>query len=52
MIWVSFGWFEKCSICFVDRWMNSNRYGEVLKNHLVDTDRSDWIFQEDNVSVQ
>ena len=31
--------------------MKSNRYGEVLKNHLVDIDESDWIFQEDNAPV-
>ena len=44
------GW-QKGSICFVDGRMNSNRYGEVLKNHLVDIDGSDWIFQEDNAAV-
>ena len=31
--------------------MNSNGYGEVLKNHLVDIGGSDWIFQEDNAPV-
>ena len=55
MIWVLFGWARKSSICFVDRRMNLNGYGEVLKNHLVDIDNSiggpDWIFQEDNGPV-
>ena len=52
MIWASFGWLGKSSICFVDGRMNSNRYREVLKNHLVDIGNSiggsDWIFQQDN----
>ena len=55
MIWASFGWLGKSSICFVDGRMNSNRYREVLKNHLVDIGNSiggsDWIFQEDSAPV-
>ena len=55
MIWASFGWAGKGSICFVDGRMNSNGYGEMLKNYLVDIDNSIdgsvWIFQEDNVRV-
>ena len=38
MIWASFGWVGKSSICFVDGRMNSNGYREVLKSHLVDID--------------
>ena len=34
MVWVSFGWTGKSSACFVNGWMSSNGYGEVLKNHL------------------
>ncbi len=55
MIWASFGWGGKSSICFVDGRMNSNGYREVLKNHLVDIGNSiggsDWIFQQDNAPV-
>ena len=51
MIWASFDWVVKSSICFVDGWMNSNKYGEVLKNHLVDIGGSDWTFQEGNAAV-
>ena len=55
MIWVSFGWVGKSSICFVDGRMNSNGYREVLKNHPVDIGNSiggsDWIFQQDNAPV-
>ena len=40
MIWASFDWAEKSSICFVDGRMNSNGYREVLKNHLVDIGNS------------
>ena len=35
MIWASFGWGGKSSICFIDRRMNSNGYREVLKKHLL-----------------
>ena len=38
-------------ICFVDGWMNSNGYREVLKNHLVDIGGSEWIFQQANAPV-
>ena len=31
--------------------MNSNGYGEALKNHPVDIGGSVWIFQEDNAPV-
>ena len=55
MIWASFGWGGKSSICFVDGRMNSNGYREVLKHHLVDIGSSiggsDWIFQQDNAPV-
>ena len=51
MIWASFDWSGKGSICFVGGRMNSNGYREVLKNHLVDIGGSVWIFQEDNAPV-
>ena len=51
MIWASFGWVAKSSICFVDGRINSNGYGEVLKNHLIDISESDQTFQEDNTAV-
>ncbi|CAF2027888.1 unnamed protein product [Rotaria magnacalcarata] len=35
MIWASFGWGGKSSICFIDRRMNSNGYREVLKKQLL-----------------
>ena len=35
MICASFSWTGKSSIYFVDGRMNSNGYGEVLENHLV-----------------
>ncbi|CAF4559694.1 unnamed protein product, partial [Rotaria magnacalcarata] len=36
MIWASFGWGGKSSICFVDGRMNAKGYQEVLKKHLID----------------
>ena len=55
MIWASFGWVGKSSICFVDGRMNSNEYREVLKNHPVHIgngiDGSNWVFQQDNAPV-
>ncbi|CAF1505793.1 unnamed protein product, partial [Adineta ricciae] len=35
MIWASFGWGGKSSICFINGRMNSKGYHDVLKNHLV-----------------
>ena len=35
MIWASFGWGGKSSICFVDGRMNAMGYREVLRHHLV-----------------
>ncbi|CAF3809193.1 unnamed protein product [Rotaria magnacalcarata] len=55
MIWASFGWGGKSSICFVDGRMNAKGYREVLKKHLIDIgscmDGSDWIFQQDNAPI-
>lgn len=55
MIWASFGWGGKSSICFVDGRMNSAGYREVLKNHLLDVGHimggSNWILQQDNAPV-
>ncbi|CAF1618868.1 unnamed protein product [Rotaria magnacalcarata] len=55
MIWASFGWGGKSSICSINGRMNSNGYREVLKNHLVDSGNAlggfDWIFQQDNAPV-
>ncbi|CAF2076253.1 unnamed protein product [Rotaria magnacalcarata] len=55
MIWASFGWGGKSSICFVDGRMNAKGYREVLKKHLIDIGRcmdgSDWIFQQDNAPI-
>ena len=55
MIWASFGWGGKSSICFVDGRMNAMEYREVLKHHLVDIGEniggSDWIFQQDNAPI-
>ncbi|CAF3429790.1 unnamed protein product, partial [Rotaria socialis] len=55
MIWASFGWGGKSSICFVDGRMNAKGYREVLKKHLIDIDScmdgSDWIFQQDNAPI-
>ncbi|CAF4566221.1 unnamed protein product, partial [Rotaria socialis] len=55
MIWASFGWGGKSSICFVDGRMNEKGYREVLKKHLIDIDScmdgSDWIFQQDNAPI-
>jgi transposase len=55
MIWASFGWLGKSSICFIDGRMNSYGYREVLKNHLIDIgDKmggTSWIFQQDNAPV-
>lgn len=55
MIWASFEWGGKSSICFIDGRMNSNGYGEVLKKHLLNIadslGGSDWVFQQDNAVV-
>lgn len=55
MIWASFGWSGKSSICFVDGRMNSKGYREMLKKHLIDIGScmsgSDWIFQQDNTPI-
>ena len=51
MTWASVGRAGNSSICFVDGRINSNRYREMLKNHLVDIGGSDGIFQEDNAPV-
>jgi transposase len=55
MIWASFGWGGKSSICFIDGRMNSNGYQKVLKHHLIDIGEniggSDWVFQQDNAPV-
>ena len=55
MIWASFGWGGKSSICFVDGRMNAMGYREVLRHHLVDIGDSiggsDWIFQQDNAPI-
>ncbi|CAF5017842.1 unnamed protein product, partial [Rotaria socialis] len=55
MIWASFGWGGKSSICFVDGRMNAKGYREVLKKHLIDIGSSmggsDWIFQQDNAPI-
>ena len=55
MIWASFGWNGKSSICFVDGRMNSKGYREVLQKHLIDIGScmggSDWIFQQDNAPI-
>ena len=51
IIWGSFGWAWKSSICFVDGQMNSKGYREVLKNYLVDVGGSDWMFQGNNAPV-
>ena len=55
MIRASFDWSGKGSICFIDGRMNSNRYREVLKDHLVDIGNSiggsNWVFQQDNAPV-
>ena len=55
MIWASFGWGGKSSICFVDGRMNSKGYREVLKKHLIDIGSCiggfDWIFQQDNAPI-
>ncbi|CAF1626693.1 unnamed protein product [Rotaria magnacalcarata] len=55
MIWASFGWGSKSSICFVDDRMNSKGYREVLKKHLIDIGGcmggSDWISQQGNAPI-
>lgn len=55
MIWASFGWGGKSSICFVNGRMNSTGYQEVLKNHLLDVGHimggSNWILQQANAPV-
>ncbi|CAF2066970.1 unnamed protein product [Rotaria magnacalcarata] len=55
VIWASFGWGGKSSLCFVDDRMNSQGYREVLKRHLIDIGSciggSDWIFQQDNAPI-
>ena len=55
MIWASFGWGGKSSICFVDGRMNAMGYREVLRHHLVDIGDSiggsDSIFQQDNAPI-
>ena len=55
MIWASFDWGGKSSICFIDRQMNSNGYREMLKKHLLNIANSlggsEWIFQQDNAPV-
>ncbi|CAF1011341.1 unnamed protein product, partial [Rotaria magnacalcarata] len=55
MIWASFGWGGKSSVCFVDGRMNAKGYREVLKKHLIDIGScmggSDWIFQQDNAPI-
>ncbi|CAF2084350.1 unnamed protein product [Rotaria magnacalcarata] len=55
MIWASFGWGGKSSICFVESRMNANGYREVLKKRLIDIGssmgESDWTFQQDNAPI-
>lgn len=55
MIWASFGWGGKSSLCFINGRMNSNGYREVLKNHLIDIGNTiggaNWVFQQDNAPV-
>ena len=55
MIWASFSWNSKSSLCFVNGRMNAIGYIDVLKNHLLQVGNTinspDWIFQQDNEPI-
>lgn len=55
MIWGAIGWHGKSTIAFVDTTMNSEKYIEVLTNHLLPHGAriggDHWIFMQDNAPV-
>lgn len=52
MVWGSFSWGGKSSLCFVNHRLNSARYIEILEDYLLPSSERiagrDFIFQQDN----
>ena len=55
MVWAAIGWNGRSELAFINGKMNSKRYGEMLKTHLLPFARRitgvEWVFQQDNCKV-